>query len=88
MKQIQKFTCQNMRCMQDCTPTGIHLYFDVMGPFNESVPLAVCPNSNEDERLHAWLIVNETEIVLCCYGRDLVKTNSFNKIMEIMDAKY
>ena len=32
MKQIQKFTYQNMRCMQDCTPTEIHLYFDVMGP--------------------------------------------------------
>ena len=23
-----------MRCMQDCTTTGIHLYFDVMGPLN------------------------------------------------------
>ena len=32
MKQIQKFKYQNMRCMQDCTPTEIHLYFDVMGP--------------------------------------------------------
>ena len=27
-------TCQNMSCMQDCTPTGIHLYFDFMGPLN------------------------------------------------------
>ena len=35
MNQIQKFTYQNMRCMQDCTPTGIHLYFDVMGPLTE-----------------------------------------------------
>ena len=34
MKQIQKFTYQNMRCMQDSTPTGIHLYFDVMGPLS------------------------------------------------------
>ena len=35
MKQIQKLTYQNIRCMQDCTPTGIHLYFDVMGPLRE-----------------------------------------------------
>ena len=37
MKLIQKFTYQNVRCMQDCTPTGIHLYFDVTGPLSKGV---------------------------------------------------
>ena len=48
----------------------------------KSRPSRKCPI--EQQRRKTWLFVDETEFVVCCYDRQPVKTNLFNKIMEML----
>ena len=70
MKQIQKFTYHNMRCMHDCTPTGIHLYFDVMGPLTSMLyiefgQLGLSPDEMLQRRTKRRDVLDPLLTILC-----------------------